>query len=625
MEERLTAVVRNLCTRWSSFDFRRQLADGDLLDFWDAATYVSHPAELLGRDINEFGAVGAIQRRLEPEQQDDVLAGLAAWYRLDLSIEFLALRPAWKTLFSDAERRRAAIRLHKFLVMSLPEASAPLVTDDLDGIVEWLEDKIVRCEVVPDLPKTCKSVGGTACEFSETGLIPTSLTQCVHYLNCRKCLGEFPQLEKRFRRFETDTIRQCRELLRILRVCVERAGQERKQGVPVGRDDEFAWRAIVCGAGLTYIDSIREVSRILSEVERGEMPEQALRQLLLGFDQDELYLLSFAEAASQPFIEVQWSLYDNDDLIYLPSDGDLWDIPGAVEVLDAPDVSKWKRLMTGSDLEFSKRQRNRDDGTLWIDGDGLFYVLNAAAALQAHRRSVALGRENVNEDRSFETLFERLNEIRDLVASNSAAQVPMIDTLQSLVHNTPSWHRAETSLRGELGDALFNRLSAGTLRSTIAAEYYWLANTPDPSIIVFSLAKAFECELRESVFLPFCKKLLASGIRDFPEPGQPVKLPPLMKNGKPLYQPLGAMQKLLKHPELSRFLEERQIRKDELMEVLREVKPKRDSAAHDGQPVPLEDVAAIRERWLGKTGAFPNIFAVLAPDIPSVNTTGAPQ
>jgi hypothetical protein len=225
-----------------------------------------------------------------------------------------------------------------------------------------------------------------------------------------------------------------------------------------------------------------------------------LHQLLCGLDQDELHLLAFAEAASSPFIEMQWFLYGNDDLVYLPSDGDLWDIPNVVVVLDAPEVGEWKRLMTGSDLEFPKRDHNGRESTLYIDGHGLFLVLNSAAALRSEKWAKALaptaekvqeqnhkaqtqrihdvtahseaeheGRneelhpaptvEPVNSstvalrDSSMKTLLDRMTELHDLVASNSAAQVPIIETLQSVLNRiaNPSRYGAEESLRLEFG------------------------------------------------------------------------------------------------------------------------------------------------------------------------------
>jgi hypothetical protein len=700
-EERFEAAARNLCERWSTFDFVRSVesVDSTLPDRLDPdhREFVPHWAESLYRNFDNIGAVAAIKRQLHTESEGDALLDLAASNRLDLTVEFLALRPAWKSLFDETERRTAAERLLKLLALSFPDGTAPSAVDDLDHILDWLIGKIARWEVDPWLPKSreplgcqglssrkdqtwCESVADTARGFSEIGLIATSLAQCIHYLHCQQCIGAFPELERQFRRFETRTIRQCHELLKLLRVCIERALSQ-------GESDAFVWRAIVCGAGLFYNDSVGEFSRVLEEVGRGCVPAPALRRLLFDLNQDELHLLSFVDATSWVFIEMQWSLYDNDDLIYLPSDGDLWDIPGVVVVLNAPDVDEWKRLMTGSDLAFPKRCRDGRDETLPIEGYGLFRVISATAELRSGKWVAALaaiGQEPVPEARAVEAtkeerpaapevesarppvsgsredsrmriLLDRMTELRDLVASNSAAQVPIIDTLQAVVNkiDNPSRYRAEESLRRELGDVLYEWLSPKARHLAVAAEYCWLdTNEPNPSKIVADLATAFEHQLRETVFTRFCQRLLASGIRNYPErpeplpslvsgspsarphPGLPVRdgsgpekldVPTLLKDGRIARLTLGSMQKALQWPlpALTNFLARRQVQIRELMKVLPEVTRERNRAVHEGQPVLREEASNIRRLWLGKTRDFPNIFSVLVPDNPARSATTA--
>jgi hypothetical protein len=723
-EERFEAAARNVCERWESFDFVRHVQSGDsrlpVRYEPDCGEFVPHRAGSLNRDIDDIGGLAAIKRRLHTESEGDALHDLGASNRLDLTVEFLALRPAWKSLFNETERRTAAERLRHLLSLSFPDVTTPSAVDDLDLILDWLLDKIARWEVDPDLPKSrvsygwpdpssrkeqtwCDSVADTAREFSEIGLITTSLTQCNHYLHCAHCIGAFPELERHFRRFERTTISQCHELLKLLGVCLERVFKDRDGkgwGGIVGQGDEFAWRAIVCGAGLMYNDSLREFSRILSEVERGHIPASALHRQLLDLNQDELHLLAFAEAASSPFIEMQWFLYGNDDLVYLPSDGDLWDIPQLVVVLNAPEIGEWKRLMTGSDLEFPKRNRDGRDSTLSIDGNGLFLVLNSAAALRSEKYSEALastieivrarthepraerihlglaaGSEEQEEregrteelrpapivepvdssiagasrDSSMKLLLDRMTELHDLVASNSAAQVPIIDTLQSVLSKivNPSRYGAEESLRRELGNALYDDLTPTARHWAIAAEYCWLdANAPDPSRIVAALATAFEHQLRETVFTRFCGTLLASGLRNYPEPpgvpplpgtgspsvrprpGLPVQsgsdMPKLLENGRiTRLLTFGTMEGLLDRPlpALTNFLAQHRIQIQELMKVLPEIRVTRNRAVHDGHPSLREEASQIRSRWLGKTDVFPNIFALLVPGSSAANAT----
>jgi hypothetical protein len=150
--------------------------------------------------------------------------------------------------------------------------------------------------------------------------------------------------------------------------------------------------------------------------------------------------------------------------------------------------------------------------------------------------------------------------------------------------------------------------------------------------------------LEETVFRRFCEALLATGIRNYPErpgalpsvvagsaserlrPGLPVRsdgesdMPNSLENGVITQRlNLGEMKRLLDRPRplpsLTNFLAQKRVQIRELVLVLREITKKRNLAVHEGQPSEREEVSQIRRRWLGKTEGFPNIFAVLAPDI----------
>ena len=131
--------------------------------------------------------------------------------------------------------------------------------------------------------------------------------------------------------------------------------------------------------------------------------------------------------------------------------------------------------------------------------------------------------------------------LEDKIESNSAAQVPIIDTLQDLANKNPSRYRAEENVREALTGEVYDWLCPEARNAVVTAEYIWLdANFPDPSKIVLDLATAFEIQLRSSIFNPF-RSLLASRYKDYPprsipasgpmsesarpRPGQPVNSP----------------------------------------------------------------------------------------------------
>src|SRR2546422_949175 len=127
-EERFDVAVRYLCERWGCFDFK-QRNPGKY--FPQDENALDARVRLLKSDTDRLGAVTAIQRRLRDEAKDDVLLELAAYNRLDLTIESLSLRPAWSSIFAETERRTAAERLLQLLSIASPGEMNPLPGGDL--------------------------------------------------------------------------------------------------------------------------------------------------------------------------------------------------------------------------------------------------------------------------------------------------------------------------------------------------------------------------------------------------------------------------------------------------------------------------------------------------------------
>src|SRR5436189_6488112 len=101
IEERFGRAAHNLCEGWRSFDFLRQVSERFSKFSWVPIedSDGGHPAESFNRDISNLGAVVAAKVRLQTNSGGEVLLGMAASNRFDLTIEFLVLRPAWKSLF----------------------------------------------------------------------------------------------------------------------------------------------------------------------------------------------------------------------------------------------------------------------------------------------------------------------------------------------------------------------------------------------------------------------------------------------------------------------------------------------------------------------------------------------
>ena len=110
-------------------------------------------ADILRSDIEGHGAVAAVRKYLESESGEDTAVELAGANRLDLTVENLVVRPAWRSLFGEPERRKAAERLIRFVALSSPAETVPTPEDDLDHLIERISDRIVRWEVDSSLPK----------------------------------------------------------------------------------------------------------------------------------------------------------------------------------------------------------------------------------------------------------------------------------------------------------------------------------------------------------------------------------------------------------------------------------------------------------------------------------------
>lgn len=79
-------------------------------------------------------------------------------------------------------------------------------------------------------------------------------------------------------------------------------------------------------------------------------------------------------------------------------------------------------------------------------------------------------------------------------------------------------NRLEASLRKAMGKSLFGELVPQARPSALQAEYlfqHW--DCPEPSDIVFSLARAFEIQMKDGWLKGFADYLLQKGVSDYPD------------------------------------------------------------------------------------------------------------
>jgi hypothetical protein len=391
--------------------------------------------------------------------------------------------------------------------------------------------------------------------------------------------------------------------------------------------EALAWRAIVCAGGVPYHKGVWEMRSFVYRLAGEEPVSQVLQQFLGRLTEDEVFALHFSGAVDYLWMEVQWSLFENDELIYLPTDGDLSDIRGIVSVLPSSDFSEWNKLMTGSDLVFKKKCADGSDRSITLDGYGLFIILAWAAEFKQQKCTAGAVAT------SMEVHSKRTSPAAYSVESNSAAQT--FDSSQAF--GSSRYREAEGSLCKVLGEHIYHLLCPPARNAAITAEYCWLdAQFPDPSTIVSHLATAFERELRDGVLRSFCESLRVSGVRYYPEsdgpaagstlstrrvarplPGMPVDhvipLPVLFRGGQMNERlTLGDMVRLLERPlpAMMKFFAAEGLDASRLATVGRKVAALRNPAQHQGGLL-RERASDIRRDWLGLADPGSSIFSAL--------------
>ena len=664
-DDRFTAALSYLCKRWECSGFQRTESEGTLVQGKGWVYPADHPIQALRDSLHALGGALAAGRLMPSPIMADFNLDLAAHNRLDLTLDALCLRPAWRELFDAEEQRTAANRLSAAITFASSGTLVAPSGPDLESTIAWLNEQTIWWEHDSSLPRPsissyandsladasggaeldwCGSVAQSAKELDEIGCMRTSLKQCIHYRGCPACAAHSPQLERFVREFEEKTFNSCRQVLNLLTRCLNRV-QEKWSGKGTGDEiDALAWRAIICAAGAAERSDVWEVHTLLKNWPAGEKRGDAvLREFLDSLTEDEVFALHLSDTTSHLFFETQWFLYESNDLIYLPTDGDLSDIRGIVSVLPCPDFSQWRQLMTGSDLAFKHVHADGDSIEIPMRGDALLQILAWAAENRASgSNTVPAAAQLVSRIDSARATSKRIGLPADSVVSNSA-QTLMVDHAGPF--GASRYRAAEESLHNLLGDHIFYSLCADARTAAISAEYCWLdVQFPAPDNIVCLFATAFERQLREEILYRFCEHLKASGVRNYPEldgpahvtisrstlparpaPGRPADPPARLPAEGPLPRllisgwqndrlTLGAMECLLRRPlpAMLDFLATSGLSAEHLAEVAKEVASRRNPALHQGG-LSREEASDIRRDWLGLEDPGSNIFSALIP------------
>lgn len=634
IENRFKSAALELCRRWECFNFE-QKNPGKILPGWEAETvYGNHPIEGLKRRIETTGGEAASDF-LRSQPLSDIIVELSAQNRLDLAMEALCIRPAWSDLLSAEDRATATQRLMD--AVSFASNEVPASGADLDSAISWLDERLRYIEEDTSGNDSCESLAENARDLEETGHFRTSFAKRRHYRNCPTCAKQWPRLDSIVSERDKLYFDSCRKILAILTKCLN-LSEERvallgpSEAHPPNWDiqEALAWRAIVCAEYAS---------------ERLPSPEQYRKGLIAGdpdfkefvasLTTDDVLALHFAHQSRLVVYNLQYRAFDDSSPMVLTTDGDLSSVPGILEVLPSKDLREWTKLMTGRDLQGIEEEAI-------VDGLNLFVLLHEAAELQARNPDV-LPMSPMPVTQTSHDQYERIQSgfgvLGDAIDSVRAGQLPIIDTMQQMLRriDAPSRHRAEESLKEVLKEATYLRLCPSARNAAITAEYGWLdENFPAPCMIVFGLATAFECEVKESILKPFCHFLTEAGAKNYPEPegpspgippkaGMPIRpgqwqgqseFPVLLRRG--MINPrltLGNIERLFSRPlsSMIRFFSESERDLDRLAKLLPDIREWR-NLAHEFKPHLREEAEEIRRRWLGLDDPDSNIFTTLKPN-----------
>ncbi|MEA4929254.1 MAG: hypothetical protein VB104_11350 [Candidatus Limiplasma sp.] len=82
-----------------------------MMDTYLAAKKLKYNASYFYRMLTEMGGYEAAKQLIHAESTSDGFARLWELKRLDLSVEYIVLKPEYRSLFSDEERAKCAERL----------------------------------------------------------------------------------------------------------------------------------------------------------------------------------------------------------------------------------------------------------------------------------------------------------------------------------------------------------------------------------------------------------------------------------------------------------------------------------------------------------------------------------
>jgi hypothetical protein len=556
--------------------------------------------------IEKSGAVTAAKEALASADWWDGLVEL--WSRGETlrSLEALVLRPEFCALFTDKERDEARKRLDECPSALQVEGEVVLVSS------VPTQPPTPGGRTVPDPSRYNNLNSQERIEQQERDLKNGLTLQATswdrsHLEECAQCAEAHPVVVEAYRRSDSDAVDKLQDLLEVLKICLDYNSHkvelllERMNLSSTRPEDREGWnvdenvfrtlcsesennlpplleqRAAMVAAYVGYFIS-RYASTLGSHADDRLLPWRegvgppVLSNFVRRLDRDDFLNLLIADQCYRV-----WPGYDPVDVLRVPSYAEFQPVAGVLETEEFP----LPRIGYTPSFSFGYFMDCVRDGAMWRHPE-----CKGAQCVRPELRTATPPASNAKDSpprrRREPSLEDRGNPL-------------------------------EASCRKAMGGDLFVELVPQARPSALQAEYlFHRRGCPEPSDIVFSLARAFEIQMKNGWLKGFADYLLEKGIRDDPEVSDfKALLFPKSQRERPT---LGEMKKLVETD--SRHLDEYGAKcGNELKKVrtaLSRVVDFRNQAGHQGC-LSFELANQIRSDWLGQSRRGGGIFEAVLP------------
>lgn len=504
----------------------------------------------------------------------------------ELAIEHLVIDQRWQGLFSGAEQSRANRRLTQY-ASSADNVPRPLpvlspILFELFRVDDFHWEPLFHNSECEAVAQVAESSAGKEAPLVSCGVR-------VHLSDCAHCNQNFASLLQDYEKFDRKVLDILDELFRYFEVATKLAWPDLERFMNLQRDEFFETR--------DPDDENAEIDwEVTREIELSEFIEPAAywRALRLG-----TYIGRIMKAFAKKF----------------PAETDVWldwwssgDRNLYTEFLKAVGAKRFQLALHARNIAALNFETLAGNHVFWLPVDedlneipGVLWV-EYAPYIGDWQDIQGKGPVKRNLKEIFESTsmrdFERLTHglAGQLAAGNEFSQ------LQGLLSPTSAAEFWETKM-----PSVWARCSPDTKNFLVSSHQLFESKLAAPSIVICSLAQAYEHELKLSILMPLFRALRLAGKKEILHPVNANRVV-WRSDWSPHRQTLEKTHQLLDHlPDPDRFL---RTNRQAIMESIVLIKEDRNRACHGGSMRRLE-VETIWNRWLHFGGYQGGIFAAL--------------